>query len=83
MRVIREFSVEEIKVSIFYMNQKFILKFEKGNFEQNYKLSEMDFIVSSDEQLELMVKNSMINDVRALFEKMNTTFYNTFEEISI
>jgi hypothetical protein len=34
MRVIREFSVDEIKVSIFYMNQKFIVKFEKGNFEQ-------------------------------------------------
>jgi hypothetical protein len=48
MRVIREFSVDEIKVSIFYMNQKFIVKFEKGNFEQNYKLSELDFMVSSD-----------------------------------
>jgi hypothetical protein len=83
MRVIREFSVEEIKVSVFYMNQKFILKFEKGNFEQNYKLSEMDFIVSSDEQLEQMVRKKMISEVRTIFEKMNTTFYKTFEEISL
>jgi len=83
MRVIREFSVEEIKVSIFYMNQKFIVKFEKGNFEQNYKLSELDFMVSSDEQLELMVKDKMIEDVRATFEKMSKNFYTTFNEIAL
>jgi hypothetical protein len=83
MRVIREFSVDEIKVSVFYMNQKFILKFEKGNFEQNYKLSELDFMVSSDEQLEIMVKDKMIEDVRATFEKMNQNFYTTFNEIAL
>ncbi len=83
MRVIREFSVDEIKVSVFYMNQKFILKFEKGNFEQNYKLSELDFMVSSDEQLEMIVKDKMIEDVRATFEKMNQNFYTTFNEIAL
>lgn len=83
MRVIREFSVDEIKVSVFYMNQKFIIKFEKGNFEQNYKLSELDFMVSSDEQLEMMVKDKMIEDVRATFEKMNQNFYTTFNEIAL
>ncbi|MFN5793500.1 MAG: hypothetical protein ACK455_01770 [Bacteroidota bacterium] len=83
MRVIREFSVDEIKVSVFYMNQKFIIKFEKGNLEQNYKLSELDFMVSSDEQLEMMVKDKMIEDVRATFEKMNQNFYTTFNEIAL
>ncbi|MFN5627677.1 MAG: hypothetical protein ACK48W_00190 [Bacteroidota bacterium] len=83
MRVIREFSVDEIKVSVFYMNQKFIIKFEKGNLEQNYKLSELDFMVSSDEQLEIMVKDKMIEDVRATFEKMNQNFYTTFNEIAL
>ena len=83
MRVIREFSVEEIKVSIFYMNQKFIVKFEKGNFEQNYKLSELDFMVSSDEQLELMVKDKMIEDFRGTFEKMSKNFYTTFNDIAL
>jgi hypothetical protein len=83
MRVIREFSVDEIKVSVFYMNQKFIIKFEKGNLEQNYKLSELDFMVSSDEQLEMIVKDKMIEDVRATFEKMNQNFYTTFNEIAL
>jgi hypothetical protein len=83
MRVIRDFSVDEIKVSVFYMNQKFILKFEKGNFEQNYKLSELDFMVSSDEQLELMVKDKMIEDVRGTFEKMSKNFYTTFNDIAL
>lgn len=42
MRVIAELPHPEFKISIFSMNQKFIVKIEKGILEQSYKLAEMD-----------------------------------------
>jgi len=42
MRVIAELPHPECKITIFSMNQKFIIKLEKGVFEQVYKISEMD-----------------------------------------
>jgi len=42
MRVIAELPHPECKITIFSMNQKYIVKFEQGAFEQSYKLAEMD-----------------------------------------
>lgn len=42
MRVIAELPHPECKISIFAMNQKYIVKFEQGTFEQSYKLAELD-----------------------------------------
>ena len=42
MRVIAELPHPECKITIFSMNQKFIIKLEKGVFEQVYKISELD-----------------------------------------
>ena len=42
MRVIAELPHPECKISIFSMNQKYIVKFEQGVFEQSYKLAELD-----------------------------------------
>lgn len=42
MRVIAELPHPDCKITIFSMNQKYIIKLEKGAFEQSYKISEMD-----------------------------------------
>lgn len=42
MRVVAELPHPDCKITIFSMNQKFIIKLEKGIFEQVYKLSEID-----------------------------------------
>lgn len=42
MRVVAELPHPDCKITIFSMNQKFIIKLEKGVFEQIYKLSELD-----------------------------------------
>jgi len=42
MRAIAELPHPDCKISIFSMNQKFIIKFEQGSLEQTYKISEMD-----------------------------------------
>lgn len=42
MRIIAELPHPKCKISIFNMNQKYIVKFEQGSLEQSYKLSELD-----------------------------------------
>jgi hypothetical protein len=42
MRVIAELPHPDCKITIFSMNQKYIIKLEKGIFEQIYKISELD-----------------------------------------
>ena len=48
MRVVKELIREEIRVSIFSWNNKYILKFELGPMEQTFKLSEMDVLEESE-----------------------------------
>jgi len=42
MRVIAELPHPDFKITIFSMNQKFIVKVEKGILEQSYKIPDMD-----------------------------------------
>ncbi len=42
MRTIAELPHPDCKITIFSMNQKYLIKLEKGAFEQTYKLSELD-----------------------------------------
>ncbi len=42
MRAIAELQHPNCKITIFSMNQKFIVKLERGAYEQTYKVSEMD-----------------------------------------
>lgn len=73
MRVIAELPRPDCKITIFSMNQKFLVKFEKGTMEQTYKLSEMDmtdgvnsvFEILDDEFIGLVVKR--FDDMKADF----------------
>jgi hypothetical protein len=53
------------------MNQKYIIKFEKGNFEQSYKISELDYVISGLEDIKKVINESLITSVLLRFEQMN------------
>ena len=42
MRIVAELPHPDFKITLFSMNQKYIVKFEQGQLEQSYKLSELD-----------------------------------------
>lgn len=48
MRVVKEFSVEHFRVSIFSWNEKYLVKIEAGPFEQTYKINEYDVYGEED-----------------------------------
>lgn len=64
MRVIAELPHPDFKISILSMNQKFIIKIEKGALEQTYKLPEVD----------------LTDGVNSVFEILDETFLNTVNE---
>lgn len=70
MRVIAEINHPDVKISIFYMNQKYIIKFEKYNLEQIYKLSELDYIIRDVEDVKKALSEEVIQKIIMQFKNM-------------
>ncbi|SMO45000.1 hypothetical protein SAMN06265350_102107 [Solitalea koreensis] len=73
MRVIAEIPNSQCRISILTMNQKFIVKIEKGNYEQTYKVSEMDLFFGL-EDVKKMVNETFIVKVLERFKQMDQDF---------
>ncbi len=68
MRVIREETRGEIRVSIFSWNSKYIFKYELGPMEQTFKVSETDILEESE--LESFLEGEFLEEVKQRFEEM-------------
>ena len=77
MRVVAELPRPDCKITIFSMNSKFIIKFEKGNLEQTYKLAEIDLLNGLNGVFELL-DEEFISSVVSRFERMNEDFSSTW-----
>jgi hypothetical protein len=68
MRVVREETRGEIRVSIFSWNSKFIFKYELGPMEQTFKVSETDILEESE--LESFLEGEFLEEIKQRFEEM-------------
>lgn len=69
MRVIGNFPHEEFMITLFSWNSKYLIKFEKGNLEQTYKVSEFD--VTGQGEVEEMLQNEpFMQKIATRFEEM-------------
>ena len=73
MRVIAELPHPEFKITIFYMNQKFIVKAERGILEQSYKIPEMDLTDGVNSVFELL-DEEFLKTIAARFIEMGKDF---------
>ena len=73
MRIIAELPHPEFKISVFYMNQKFIVKMEQGTLEQSYKISEMDLTDGVNSVFELL-DEEFLKAVAARFAEMRKDY---------
>ena len=71
MRVIEEISYPQFKLSVFYMNGKYIINFSQGNLEQAFKISELDYIIKDVHDIKQIVNDEFIRIVLARFTEMN------------
>ncbi|MCA5006410.1 hypothetical protein [Sphingobacterium bovistauri] len=77
MRTLAELPHPECKITIFGMNQKYIIKFEQGNLEQTYKIAKADILNGVNGVFELL-DEEFINKVLNVFSDMRTCFINTY-----
>ncbi len=69
MRVVAELPHKVCKITIFSMNQKFIIKLEKGIYEQTYKVSEKDLTDGVNDVFK-MLDDEFMEKVGLRFDQM-------------
>lgn len=78
MRIIAELPHPDCKITIFSMNQKFIVKLEQGPYEQSYKIAELDLTGGVNEIFQLLDEEFMKSAVER-FKTMRTDFIATYK----
>lgn len=73
MRVLAELPHPDCKITIFGMNQKYLIKLEQGGLEQTYKLSELDVTDGVNSVFEIL-DDVFIQTAVARFEQMRSDF---------
>ncbi len=79
MRVVQEFVKEDIRVSIFSWNNKYLIKFELGPMEQTFKVPEMDILEESD--LDSFYESTFFEQVKLRFKEMGESFQKQLENL--
>ena len=69
MRIIQTIEHPKMRISLFQMNQKYILKFEYGPLEQSYKFDELSF-VGQDDFINQIKASNLIDQTEARFMDM-------------
>ena len=77
MRIVAELPHPDCKITIFSMNQKFIVKLEQGPYEQSYKIAELDLTGGVNEIFQLLDEEFLQTAV-ARFKTMRTDFVATY-----
>ncbi|MCH7409697.1 hypothetical protein MM239_09850 [Belliella sp. DSM 111904] len=79
MRVVDEFQKEDVRVSIFSWNNKYLIKFELGPMEQTFKVSEMDVLDEKD--LGSFYQGDFFDQVKLRFKEMGKCLQNQIESM--
>lgn len=69
MRLINKVFVEDINISIFDLDLKYVLKFEFRGLEQTYKLDKLEFI--NIEELETKLNSLDMISIKNRFQDMS------------
>lgn len=77
MRIIAELPHPDFKISILYMNNKYIVKIEKGSLEQTYKIQEADIVDGVNSVFELL-DEAFLKTVASRFVEMRKDFLETY-----
>ena len=70
MRLIKTLFIEDIKITIFDFDLKYVIKFEKNRLEQTYKLDKLEFNGLDD--LERKINSDIIKSIKNRFSDMKS-----------
>jgi hypothetical protein len=80
MKIIAEIPHPQLKITIFYINQKYIVKFERGMLEQTYKFSELNYLIPDVNTLIHCINTEFINKIIELFNNQEELYYQLTEQ---
>ena len=73
MRVVREISDPDCKITIFSWNNRYLIKLEQGILEQTYKIPEQDLL--GEEDLMSLLDAEFLHQVARHFQDMGQSLY--------
>lgn len=76
MRVVAEIPHEKYKIQIFNYNSKYIVKIELGQFEQVFKIGELD--VMGLEDVQNMITHELLSNCLTRFIQMRSDWEKAF-----
>lgn len=79
MRVVKELTVEDIRISVFSWNNKYLIKYEQGLIEQTFKVNELE--ISGEEDLSLFFTGKFIKYVQKNFDEMHEMLKNQINNL--
>ncbi len=80
MRVVTEIPSEQFKITVYSWNGKYLVKFERGNYEQTYKVSEMD-LTGDDDIKKLVNDEAFLKVISDRFNDMSKTFREAVDKL--
>ena len=73
MRLVRELSHSDCKITIFSWNNRYLIKLEQGPLEQTFKIPELD--VTSEQDLIDLLDAEFLQQAGARFQEMGHSFH--------
>jgi hypothetical protein len=77
MRIVRELVKEDIRISVFAWNNKYLVKFERGMLEQTFKVNELD--LETEKDLDYFFDGAFWEGVKNRFDEMMQMLRNQLE----
>lgn len=78
VRLVKEIPHVRYKIQIFQYNGKYILKIELAQFEQTFKIGDLD--VSGVEEVEKMITEELLNNTLKRFVEMREDWHTAFKQ---
>jgi len=76
MRLIKTLFIEDIKITIFDFDLKYVIKFENYHLEQTFKLDKLEF--SGLDDLERKINSDIIKSIKNRFLDMSKDLKNLY-----
>lgn len=73
MRVVREISHPDFKITIFSWNNRYLIKLEQGMLEQTFKIPQMD--IAGDDELISILDAEFLRQANTRFMEMGHSLY--------
>lgn len=80
MRVIKEFLKDEIKITLYHWNNRYLIKLEWQLFEQTFKVPEWD--LTSEADLDEILNTDFLNEATNRFREMATSLSQAMQRLA-